>query len=104
MQILNLDDKYRITTIHLNFVLQKYEEIIHRTTKEVRYDWKDIGYYGTNLAQALKRYTSEALRDDDGETDVHKVIARLKELEDVIERRVRKENIELIVVKKEKDE
>lgn len=104
MQILTLDGRFRLTTTHLNWVLQRYEEITNKATKEVRHDWKDIGYFGNNLAHALKRYVTESLRDKEDNTDVHTLLDRLKELEDIIEKRVKKEQIELIVVKKDKEE
>lgn len=97
MQVINLDDKYRIVSSHMNWILQKYEEITHRVTKEVRRDWKDIGYFGENLAYALKRYTRLSQLDDESEHDVHKVVERLKELEEVIVKQVRKENIQLVL-------
>ena len=90
--ILPLDDKFRVESAKHNFTLQKYEEIVSRKDDSVRYDWKDIGYFGSNLAYCLKRYIVESLRDEE-DTDVHRLLDRLKELENVIEKKVRKENI-----------
>lgn len=35
-----------------NWTVQRYQEIVHRQTKEKRMDWVDWGYYGSNLRLA----------------------------------------------------
>jgi hypothetical protein len=95
--LLQLDDKFKITTDSSlqNFQLEKLESITDRKTKEIKHEWKIIGYFGNNLKSVLRRYTDESLLDLENVT-LHSVLDKLNEIEKTIETIVKKENIKLV--------
>jgi hypothetical protein len=102
---LKLDDNFRIITDNHNFILEKYENTMDIKTKELtgNYKWKTCGYYSNKLEYALKAYVIESMRDE-GKSEVHNLLDRLNELEKVIKRQVKKENIKLINKSSKEDE
>ncbi|PLR99498.1 hypothetical protein [Bacillus sp. T33-2] len=99
---LQLDDKFRIITDKLNFILEHYDEVVDRQSKEPtgKYTWKTVGFFGTNLNHALKRYVTESIRSEEN-CDVSRLVDKLNELSKHIESVVKRENIKLVV--KDKD-
>lgn len=95
MLFLQLDEKFRIMSESMNYVLEKLEDVEDRKTKEVKQVWKFNGYFGENLRSCLKKYASESLRDSGG-TNVEQLIAYLNKLEDHIDKVVKRENIPFI--------
>lgn len=57
-----------------NWVTERYSEVINSKTKEVRCEWKTVGYYG-NLDQACKR----ALTDGAGGSNSQEIIDALEQ-------------------------
>jgi hypothetical protein len=86
----------------LNFILEKYEETIDLKTKQPNgnFKWKHVGYF--NFNQALKRYVTESIRDMDKAT-IQQVLDKLNQIDEHIERIVKKENVKLIVKEKYND-
>lgn len=102
--LLQLDDEYRITNDKHNYILQKYEDVIDRKTKEVvSKEWKDYGYFGTSLTSAIKKYVNEKIKDSDT-LEVKELLAKLDELKLHIEKTVKRENIDFIYTGKKDDE
>jgi hypothetical protein len=101
---LQLDDTYKISSDRYNFVLEKNEEIIDLKTKQPtgKFKYKDAGYFGSNFAQALKRYVTESIRDVE-KAEVSLILDRINQLERHIDRVVKRENIRLTVKEKEKE-
>lgn len=102
---LKLDDTYRIVADKLNFSLEKYENVIDLKSKlpTGEKQWKNKGYFGNRLDYALKVYVTESLRDK-GESEVHNLLDRMNELEKVIKKQVKKENIVLVSKGSKEDE
>lgn len=95
MLFLQLDDKYRIISDPLNYILEKLEDVEDRQTKEIKQVWKNKGYFGYNLRSCLKKYTSESLRDSGGK-NVEQLIEYINALEEHIDKVVKRENIPFI--------
>jgi hypothetical protein len=78
---LHIDDKFRVVYQQDNFVLQEYEEVISKQTKETRQEWRFKGYFGNSLSGALNRYlTSENIKHEET-TNVHKLIETIHQAE-----------------------
>lgn len=84
--LLNLGDKYRILqSDKWNLSLEKYDDIKDKKTKEVvRQDWVHMGYFGTSLVAALKKYKNETMMDLD-QVNVDELINHLKRSDKHIE-------------------
>ncbi len=97
MLLLQIDEKWRFTSDKYNFILQKYEDVIDRKTKEPtgEKEWKDMGYFGGNLKVALKKFSNEYIRDQD-KLYIDELITKLEEIENKIDRVVKQENIKLV--------
>lgn len=95
---LQLDETYKLTSDKLNWILEKYEEVIDLKSKQPtgEFKYKTVGFFGLNISHALKRYVTETLRSEDN-TDAHKLIDKLNELNLNIDKVVKKENIKLVV-------
>jgi len=102
---LKLDDTFKISSDKMNFILEKFDDVMDLKTKESTGEkkWKTVGFFGNKLEYALKAYVIESLRDSE-ETDVHRLMDRLNELEKQIKKVVKKENIQLIPKGKKEDE
>jgi hypothetical protein len=55
-----------------NWTTERYSEIVNSKTKEVRYEWKTVGYFG-DLGQACKK----ALMDGAGGSNSQEIIDSL---------------------------
>lgn len=95
--ILKLDDTYRIISDKLNWVLQRYEDVMDRKTKEPTgvKQWKDVGYFGGNISNAIKKYVNEYIRDQ-GNLIIDELPDLIRELESKIDRVVKRENLKLV--------
>lgn len=91
---LQLDDKFRVVCEQGNFVLQKYEDIETKGTKEVRQDWKFNGYFGRSISGALKRYIQENIQQQ-GNTNAHQLIEAIKQAENRINDTITKNELKL---------
>jgi hypothetical protein len=103
--ILNLDERFRIVTdkAKMNFILEGLEDVKSKETGEVvRQDWKHLGYHGQHLNHAIKQYVRQKMLNLDEECDVDCLIDELHELDQQIEKVVRKENITFELKKEEK--
>lgn len=93
MMELNLDEKFKITTDKYNYILQEYQRVTPRknedgTRPEVKYEWKDIGYFGRSLTGALKKYLNEYIREQ-STISIEELIKVIKLAEERIEKAVR---------------
>jgi DNA-directed RNA polymerase sigma subunit (sigma70/sigma32) len=94
---LQLDKEYRITTDKYNFILERLEDVIDRKTREVKgKEWKDVGYFGSNIKATLNKYVVEKVKKEEHK-DINKLIDKLDEIERTIIRVVKRENIKLEV-------
>ena len=95
--ILKLDDTYRIISDKLNWVLQRYEDVMDRKTKEPTgvKQWKDVGYFGGNISNAIKKYVNEYIRDQ-GTLHIDELLSKLSLIEKQIDKVVRQQNIKLV--------
>jgi hypothetical protein len=92
--ILNLDERYKITTTNMNWVLENLVDVKDKKTDElVKQEWRVVGYFGFHLNHAIKCYVSEVIRNDNSECDVDCLLVKLNEIDEKIDRIVRKENI-----------
>lgn len=55
MKQILINENYRINIVPRNYVLEAKTEVLDRTTKEYKTEWKTVGYYGTieNLCKHL---------------------------------------------------
>jgi hypothetical protein len=102
---LKLDERYRIISTSMNWVLENLADVKDKVSGEVtRQEWRVVGYFGFHLNHAIKRYVSEVVRNDDSECDVDCLLVKLNEIDEKIDRIVRKENITFELKKEEVDE
>lgn len=99
---LKIDEKYRILTDKHNFILQQYQEIVSKKDDEVKYDWKDIGYFGGNLVNALRFYLNDSIKENQN-IEVLELIDVINNTYKTIEDHVKKENIKFIDMKVESE-
>lgn len=88
-----LDKDFSIRSDKMNFVLERISEIKDRETGEVKFQPKDVGYYG-NLDHLLNRYLQEKIRDSESES-VGDLLEELLLVKLYIKDVVKKENITL---------
>ncbi|KON87472.1 hypothetical protein AF332_11965 [Sporosarcina globispora] len=103
--LLKLDDQFRCTSDKYNWILEKYEPVRDRKNKEIitGYEWKQIGWFGTNLAPAIKKYVNEKIKDSDT-LEVKELLVKLDEIKAHIDKVVKKENIDFVYTGKKDDE
>lgn len=102
--LLQLDGEFRCTSDKYNWILERYEPVRDRKTKEITgYEWKQLGFFGTNLSPAIKKYVNEKIRDEDN-LQVNELLDRLNELSRHIDKVVKKSNIEFVYEGKKDDE
>lgn len=102
--LLQLDDEYRVVNDKYNYILERYEDIIDRKTKQpIGKDWKQLGFFGTNLSPAIKKYVNEKIKDSDT-LNVSELLERLNELNRHIDKVVKKQNIDFVYTGKKDDE
>jgi hypothetical protein len=101
---LNINDKYRIDSDDLNFMLYKYEKIINKIKKTERMDWNFIGFY-PKIEVALFKVLQEDIRDLQ-ETTLERVLEQIKSSEKAILKSVKayKLNEDRVKEKKGKEE
>ncbi|MGM7720673.1 hypothetical protein [Metabacillus sp. Hm71] len=98
-----IDDKYFIASDKLNYTLYRIDDVRDKETKEITGQKEEVvGHYGLNLALALKRYTTERIRDED-KLNIEELVKVLKGLEQHVEKIVKKENITFVHKKEEKE-
>lgn len=96
--ILQLDDKFKITTDSSlqNYQLEQLTDIIDKKTREVvRKDWIIQGFHGNSMRSVLIQYTKQALITEDNLETLHNVLDKLNEIDQTIDRVVKKENIRM---------
>lgn len=91
---LQLDDRFRVVCEQSNFVLQKYEDIETKGTKEVRQDWKFKGFFGRSISGALKRYIQEDIQQQSN-TNAHQLIEAIQQAENRINDTITKNELKL---------
>jgi hypothetical protein len=92
--ILQLDDRYKITTdsSKMNLQLERLEQVEDRKNGGTKEEWKLIGYFGHSLRALLKRYTDEVLLELET-TTMKSVLDKLHEINQTIDNVVKRENI-----------
>ena len=98
--LLQIDERFRVTTDSSlqNFLLEQLQDIKDKSTKEVvRQDWIIIGYHGNSMRSVLLQYMKTTLINSNLEV-INDVLDKLKEIEQTIERVVKKENIKINAV------
>jgi hypothetical protein len=101
---LKLDERYRITTVssRMNWILENLVDVKDKVSGEViRQEWRVVGYFGFHLNHSIKRYVSEVIRNDDSECDVDCLLEKLSEIDEKIDRVVKRENITFELKKEE---
>jgi hypothetical protein len=95
--ILQLDDKFKITTDSSlqNLQLEKLCEVTDRQTKEVKYKYIILGYFGHSLPSLLKRYKNEVLLDTK-ECTLNDVLDKLNEIDRNIDKAVKQINFRMV--------
>lgn len=102
--LLQLDNHYRIVSDKYNFILERNEEVFDRKTKESKgFEYKQVGFFGTNLAQAIKKYSNEKIKDED-KILAQQLLYKLDEINKHIDKVVKKENIDFVYTGKKDDE
>jgi hypothetical protein len=105
--ILNLDERYKVTTdkAKMNFQLEQLIDVKDKETGEVvRQECKVIGYHGGHLNHAILQYVKQLKLTSDEEYDIHKLLDKLNEIKEHIDRVVRRENITFELRKEEQSE
>jgi hypothetical protein len=92
--ILQLDDRYKITTdsSRMNLQLERLETVEDRKNGGTKEEWKLLGYYGHSLKALLRRYVDEVLLEMET-TTMKTVLEKLNEINQTIDRVVKRENI-----------
>lgn len=95
--LLQLDDLFRIScdSSKQNFQLEKLIDIEDRKSKEIKQEWKIIGFHGNSLGSVLKQYRNESLITADKLETLHNVLDALNEIDKTINKVVKRENIKL---------
>ena len=95
---IQLDNTFKVTYESQNWTLYRDEDTLDIKTKEYtgNFKWKNVGYFGDNFDQVLKRYVRESINDA-AISSIHDVLDRLNEIDRNIEKIVKKENIKLVV-------
>ncbi|WP_299831746.1 hypothetical protein [uncultured Metabacillus sp.] len=100
---LKLDARHKIVSDRMNYILLRLDDVKDKKSGEViDKKWKEIGHYGLNLGLALKRYTTERIREED-KLIVEELAKVLKGLEQHVEKVVKKENIEFVHKKNDEE-
>ena len=86
-----LDEDFKVSADKMNFVLEKRSEVKDRKTEEIKYVWKDVGYFG-RLEHLLEKYKQERIRVSESNS-VDDLIEELKNIKLCINNVVKKENI-----------
>lgn len=90
--VLNLSENIRVTTDQWNFILEKITPAVNREGEEIM-KWQEIGYF-TKLDILLEAVIFNHMLE--GQTfEIEELIAKVKELKEVIATTVKKENIYL---------
>lgn len=88
--MLILDERYRVVvdSSHQNYILEKYEEVINRETKESKMVWQGIGFHGLSLRSVLNQYNKQLLADEVASANIEasQLSLKLDELEKQINR------------------
>jgi hypothetical protein len=92
--ILQLDDRYKITTdsSRMNLQLERLETVEDRKNGGTKEEWKLLGYFGLSLRALLRRYTDEKLIEMET-TTMKAVLVKLSEINQTIDNVVKRENI-----------
>lgn len=96
--LLQIDSNFRVTTDSSlqNYLLEKLQNVIDKKTREVvRKDWGIIGYHGNSMRSVLLQYKKEALIAEDNLETLHSVLDKLNEIDQTIDRVIKKENIKM---------
>jgi hypothetical protein len=102
--ILNLDERYRAKTDNgnMNWILEFHEDVRDKQTKKIKgREWKHLGYHGRHLNHAVKQYAGHYLMNFGEECDVNELLDKLKELEDHVDKVVKRQNITFELKKEE---